>query len=281
MPVARLVKLRTVSLVAQRVVDDDVFLQHRLAVFEQGQARAEFLGRAGLIKAHVEIVAADGEGQAQVLAGAAQRDLLNGVALGDGDEPVEAENGPDQAADQEQHHAEMDRVDAEARPAAVFTEHHEALIGRLDAQGAHPARDVRFVGGPQRFRTTGIAERRAVRKIAKPCSLKGGSAHEQDPAVGRQAVRRTDDDVGGEQHHQDLEPPGMVHVEEAQHPEEAVERLAEGGHVGGRLAVLGDEGPDDGGDRQRQQQDNGQLDRGQQFPDGVHDARGCFGRAHG
>ena len=277
-PVARLEDAD--ASVAQGIVDQDVLLDDRPAVFQQGQARTKLLWRAGFVEADREIVAADCKRQAQPLAAVAQVDLLHALALRDVYETVESENGPDQPADQQQNDAQVHGIDPPAGPAPVFTIKKKNALAGLNLQRSCFSGHERPVKALQGLQRALVFELQPVGKVLKPGGLKARSANEQQIALLGDPIRRTDDDVGGEHQNQHLEPPGVIHVEEAQDRKKTKKRLSKSSQVRRRLAVLRNEGADDGRRRQRKQQNNGQSYRCEKVPDSVEKTVGCGWRGH-
>ena len=84
-----------------------------------------------------------------------------------------------------------------------------------------------------------------------------------------QPIDGTDHDIEGQQHQQPLEPPGMVHIEDAQGTEQLVTKGAVCVQISIRILVLGNYGADDGCECQGKQQDNSQLNGTKEFPQWV------------
>ena len=83
-----------------------------------------------------------------------------------------------------------------------------------------------------------------------------------------ESTRRAREDVHGQKDQYSPEPPGVVHVEEAQEIQKAIKPRAEVLHIfhGGR--ILFDEGPNNGGQRQEDKERYTQSYRAQKIPKG-------------
>ena len=83
--------------------------------------RSYYVGRAGIIKIDVKIIATDCKIKLQFLVVISELNGLDCFALRNVDKTVKTKNGADKSSDQQNHDTQMNDINTKARPAPTFS----------------------------------------------------------------------------------------------------------------------------------------------------------------